>query len=335
MSRKRQHEPGKPGFHGEIDLRALETFVQIVECGGMTVAAKQLGLTQSAVSQVISGLEASLGVQLFNRTVRPLALTPAGELLHAKAGALLASARDTVFSVREAGGGAMPHLTLALVDSIAATVGPYLVAHLRGLAAHWSVYAGLSAAHNASLRAREADIVISPDALEDEPNLERRLILTEPFVLIVPAAYSGDERSLAAVASVLDLVRFSARSLIGKQVERHLRRIRVEAPGQLEFDTSDALTAMVSGGVGWAITTPLCLLQATSHLSGLRCLPLPGPGCSRSITVLARADELGTIPARIADMSVSILRSVCLPRIAAIAPWMADAIQIGDPATEN
>ncbi len=319
--------------HSELDLRALEIFIRIVESGGMTMAAKRLGLTQSAVSQVIAGLETALGVQLFDRTVRPLALTPAGNMLHAKAEPLLAFTRDTIQAVRQAGSAAMPHLNLAMVDSIASTIGPYLIANLRGLAAQWSVYAGLSPAHNAALKAREADVVISPDALEDEPHLQRHQVLCEPFVLIVPSTYTGDTKSLHAIAAVLDMIRFSGRSLIGKQIERHLRRLRVEAPGQLEFDTSDSLAAMVAGGIGWALTTPLCLLQSTSHLSGLRCLPLPPPNFSRSITVIARGGELGNIPERVAGMSISAMREVCLPRIAAIAPWMAEAIELGEPVT--
>lgn len=316
----------------DLDLRALEIFLRIVESGGMTVAAKRLGLTQSAVSQVIAGLETSLGVQLFDRTMRPLALTPAGSVLHVKAESLLTSIRDTVQSVRQAGSAAMPHLNLAMVDSVAATLGPYLIANLRGLAAQWSIYAGLSPAHNAALKAREADIVISPDAMEDEPNLQRHQIFSEPFVLIVPSTYTGDTKSLHAIAAVLDLIRFSARSLIGKQIERHLRRLRVDAPGQLEFDTSDALAAMVAGGIGWALTTPICLLQAKSHLSGLRCLPLPPPAFSRNVTVIARGGELGEIPERIAAMSIAAMRESCLPSIAAIAPWMAQAIELGEPA---
>ncbi len=336
MSRKqlRPFDSSHPSTlaHSELDLRALEIFIRIVESGGMTIAAKRLGLTQSAVSQVIASLETALGVQLFDRTVRPLALTPAGIVLHAKAETLLALTRDTIQAVRQSGSAAMPHLNLAMVDSVASSIGPYLISNLRGLAAQWSVFAGLSPAHNAALKAREADIVISPDALEDEPHLERHQVLSEPFVLIVPSNYTGDAKSLHAIAAVLDLIRFSNRSLIGKQIERHLRRLRVEAPGQLEFDTSDSLAAMVAGGIGWALTTPLCLLQCTSHLSGLRCLPLPPPGASRTITVIARAGELGNIPSRVTEMSIAAMRDVCLPRIAAIAPWMAEAIELGEPA---
>ena len=54
----------------------------------------------------------------------------------------------------------------------------------------------------------------------------------------------------------LDLVRFSTRSFFGRRVEQHLRRVRVEPPRRLEFDTADAVMAMVGAGVGWAVATP-------------------------------------------------------------------------------
>ena len=63
-----------PGF----DLHALEVFLLTAELGGMTQSAQHLGLTQSAVSQMIAKLEAGLGTSLFDRTIRPLALTDSG-----------------------------------------------------------------------------------------------------------------------------------------------------------------------------------------------------------------------------------------------------------------
>ncbi len=332
MSRKIVHadtQPPQP--HAiDLDLRALEIFTRIADSGGMTQAAQQLGLTQSAVSQTVASLEAQLGVQLFDRTVRPIALTPAGVALKTRAEAILLQARDAVIAVRQTGNVALPHLNLGMADSVAATIGPSIVARTRGLAAHLSVYAGLVPAHRSEFLARARDVILSPDALEDEPRLERHLILREPFIVIVPAAYSGPQNTLAAIASALELIRFSARSLIGKQVERHLRRLRLDAPGRIELDTADAMTAMVAAGLGWAITTPLCILQSASHMPGVRCVPVPGPSFSRSITVVARAGELGNVPRQICSFGIEAMRTIWLPRLAALAPWLGEAVILGD-----
>jgi hypothetical protein len=60
----------------EFDLHGLEVFVLTVELGGMTACAQQLRITQSAVSQTITRLEQGIGAPLFDRSLRPLGLTP-------------------------------------------------------------------------------------------------------------------------------------------------------------------------------------------------------------------------------------------------------------------
>lgn len=57
----------------------MTAFVRAVELGGFSVAARELGLTPSAISKLVTRLEDRLGVRLLNRTTRRLALTPEGE----------------------------------------------------------------------------------------------------------------------------------------------------------------------------------------------------------------------------------------------------------------
>ena len=85
----------------DLNLRSLNIFVQVADSWGISPAARQLGLTQSAVSQTIASLEQSLGVQLFDRDVRPMALTPSGTILLDKARSLLLSAREAIQAARQ------------------------------------------------------------------------------------------------------------------------------------------------------------------------------------------------------------------------------------------
>eukprot|EP01036_Dinobryon_divergens_P051731 gene51731-69234_t len=56
----------------------MEAFVQVVESGGFSAAARLLGMTPSAVSKLISRMELRLGIQLVHRSTRKLQLTPEG-----------------------------------------------------------------------------------------------------------------------------------------------------------------------------------------------------------------------------------------------------------------
>ncbi len=241
-------------------MRSLDIFVQISENGGMSTTARRMGLTQSAVSQLIANLELSLGVQLFDRQVRPIALTPSGTVLLTKARGLLLAAREAIKSAREPAAAAFPKLNLCLVETAAGTIGPDLVVSIQGFAGLWSVHSGLHSQHSRALISREADIVLTPDPLEDQPGVERYEILKELCFVALPKNYPREGDSLEAISTKLDLVRFSGRTLLGRHIERHLRRLKLEAKGRVEFDNADAILAMVAGGHGWAIVTPLCAL---------------------------------------------------------------------------
>ena len=61
-----------------MDLRRMAILATVVENGSMRRAARELGLTPSAVSQQIRQLERETGVTLLRRSTRRLALTDAG-----------------------------------------------------------------------------------------------------------------------------------------------------------------------------------------------------------------------------------------------------------------
>lgn len=60
----------------------MEVFARAVELGGFSPAARALKMTPSAVSKLVSRMEARLGARLINRSTRKLTLTPEGELFH-------------------------------------------------------------------------------------------------------------------------------------------------------------------------------------------------------------------------------------------------------------
>ena len=63
------------------NLNDLLAFVTVAREGSFTRAAAQLGVTQSAISQTVSALEARLDIRLLTRTTRSVSTTPAGEQL--------------------------------------------------------------------------------------------------------------------------------------------------------------------------------------------------------------------------------------------------------------
>ncbi|HET6609330.1 MAG TPA: LysR family transcriptional regulator [Rhodopila sp.] len=64
-----------------VDLNDLNAFLAVARARSFTRAAAQLGVSQSALSQTLKGLEARLGLRLLTRTTRSVSPTEAGELL--------------------------------------------------------------------------------------------------------------------------------------------------------------------------------------------------------------------------------------------------------------
>jgi DNA-binding transcriptional LysR family regulator len=82
-----------------FDLEDLRTFVEVADAGGLTPAARRLGLSKSIVSRRLVRLEEELGVQLLSRTTRGTALTEAGATFRehaARVAAELDAARETL-----------------------------------------------------------------------------------------------------------------------------------------------------------------------------------------------------------------------------------------------
>lgn len=76
------------------DLEALTAYVEVVERGGFSAAARRLGIATSMVSRRVTRLEAALKVRLLERTTRGLAPTEAGRAFHERARELLAGLQE-------------------------------------------------------------------------------------------------------------------------------------------------------------------------------------------------------------------------------------------------
>lgn len=313
------------------DLNALKVFLAVSTCGNMTTAARRLGLTQSAVSQSIRQLEDDLGSVLLDRAQRPLKLTTAGTILQRHATPLVEDAASLATAVRQAGASKVDELRIGIIDSAASTLGPSLIRALLGQAQRLSFRSGLAHDQAEGLLSRNLDLIISSDSMDEVDGLDRYLILTEPFVLLLPEKLGALNAApdLKALAAGHSLIRFSARSHIGGQIERHLRRLGVKAPRLLEVDATDALMAMVRAGLGWAIATPLCLLQARSLAAGIRVVPFPAQGFVRQLHLFSRAGEYGGLPQRIADIACDVLKRECVPELRKLVPWLRGQFSVG------
>src|SRR6188472_3256674 len=95
----------------------MAAFVRVVEAKGFSAAAPALGLTPSAVSKLVTRLEARLGVRLLQRTTRALSLTADGEAFYSAARRIVAEIEALETEMTDQRG--TPHGLLRVTTSLA------------------------------------------------------------------------------------------------------------------------------------------------------------------------------------------------------------------------
>ena len=116
------------------EFAELKAFVAVVERSSFARAADHLGLSPSALSQVIRQLEARLGVRLLNRTTRSVSPTEPGRRLHERIAPMLRDMGDAVAqavgaNARAAGTLRINTLSMAAKKVIAPRLGRFAQAH--------------------------------------------------------------------------------------------------------------------------------------------------------------------------------------------------------------
>lgn len=281
-----------------IDLYQLDIFLTIASTGSMSGAAAVLGVSQPAVSQALAQLEQSLGLVLVDRSRRPLALTSAGVSISQNAGPLIAMARQLKTRAVDASKSERVYLRIGLIDSVANAIGAQLIKWLLERTSGLSVRIGMATAQEEALINREVDLVISTNAFEDRPEFDYRFLYRENFVAITGHASAGDDTpvTLQSLAASQAFIRYSHASTLGMRIERVLRYNAIDPPRKLEVDHADTLTLLVSQGLGWAVTTPTCLLQTgTRFVDAIELVPIEQGNSTRSIYLVTRGGEFSTL----------------------------------------
>lgn len=157
-----------------LDWNQLKAFLETAETGSLSAAARKLGLTQPTLSRQVAAIEQRMGVTLFERVGKSMALTPTGlDLLeHARAmGAAAESLRLAATGRSQAVGGMV---SVSATDVVAAALLPPLVRQLRDQEPGIAIEVISSNALSDLLR-READIAIR-HVKPEQPELIARLI---------------------------------------------------------------------------------------------------------------------------------------------------------------
>jgi DNA-binding transcriptional LysR family regulator len=238
-----------------LDLADVRTFVQAVDAGGLSAAARLLAMPKSSISRALVRLEAALGVVLFERSSRGMRLSDAGDLFLPHARRLLDSAEEAQAAVDGLSG--QPQGVLRINSAVTfalGMVGPMLPAFLDR---YPEVSVVLDTENRVIDLARgDADIAIRIGALTDSDLVARHLGEIELW----PCASTAYLARCGMPATVAD-------------VGTHRLISRLAAGTSWQFHTSEGNEERCTVPPGTAIAEPAVLLAIVLGGGGIGRLP--------------------------------------------------------------
>jgi DNA-binding transcriptional LysR family regulator len=147
--------------------------------------------------------------------------------------------------------------------------------------------------------------------------------MSEPFVAVLPKG-----RPPEAGTEGLPLIQYTARHLMGRQIAAHLARQNLRPAHRFELDSYHAILAMVAGGEGWTILTPLALHHVARFRAAVTVSPLPFAPLERSLSLSARAGVLLDIPGQVAARLRGLVDERVIKPALADWPWMAGSLRL-------
>ena len=173
-----------------FDLAQLRCFTTVATELNFRRAAERLNMTQPPLSRQIQLLEHSLGVELFTRSTRSVALTAAGRAFFIEAQHLLERAHQAAAAARSFAAGDIGSVSISFVGSAVYEFLPKVIAEARLNQPQVKISLSEMNTHqqHEALRTRRVDLGIVRQPLL-QPGYENECLVREPFVLAIPAQH--------------------------------------------------------------------------------------------------------------------------------------------------
>jgi DNA-binding transcriptional LysR family regulator len=240
---------------GRASLAELEAVTSVARRGGFRAAARDLGVSSSALSHAVSALEERIGVRLFNRTTRSVALTAAGEQFVAAVVPALATIDTAIENAAEHR--AEPSGTLRLNTSLGAArilLAPLVLAYLGRYPAmqieivtEGALVDVIGQGFDAGIRIAEA---VPPDMIAVP------ILATMRSVIVGSPAYFHDRTKPLVPRDLMEHACIRARMASGRvyhwDFERHGESLTLDVPGALTLDESGLMLQAALQGAGLA-----------------------------------------------------------------------------------
>lgn len=278
----------------EFGLKEIDVFVKVVELGSFVKAARELRLTQSALTQRLKKLEDALGARLIDRTTRTVSPTAIGQNFLPAARRLLAQFERTVADLQDVIDIRGGRVTIASLISVATNILPAVLERFG--ARHPTVRVRVLDESEQDIveHVRRGDAEFAIDMEMDAPDADLifTTVMQDRFVMACrrdhPLAAGGPVRWEALTD--MPVVTLGQRSGTSRLLYAQLPRAENNLAWRYEVQHLSTKMAFIEAGLGVGII-PEMSMQTHTHAgagSALVYRPLVEPDLSRSIVIVER-----------------------------------------------
>lgn len=265
-----------------LNIHELQVFLTAAETENFSEAGRRLNISQPAVSMQIRSLETRLGMDLFRRSGRHIALTEAGHALVSMARELVDRAIQIEETIASMQGDVVGLLKLGCSTTAGKYVLAKLLSGLREEHPQVEVVCNVSSRDKALRMLRDGDVHIALTSLrEPYKDIEYRPFLTDHIVLIVPADHPWAQQNVPIQPDDLIEQNFilreegsGTREALKEGLARHgmsldhLNTIMV-------LGNSEAIRMAVQEGIGAAFVSTMVAIEAV-QAGNLTVVPVEG-----------------------------------------------------------
>ncbi len=271
-----------------MDPVLLRSFIETADTGAMSRAAERLRLAQPSLTLQIQRLEKHLGVTLFRRHGRGVALTDAGHALYPRARRILDEVRAAEDVLRGAGRAARAPLRVGAIP----TVAPYV---LPGALSHWrerharrvEIREDYSAALERQLLDGELDVVLAAQPFPFE-HVDIEIVGAEALLVAVPSTHPAALTGRITLAQLRDApaVTLDAAHCLGEQVAGFCSSRQVLSAVVCRSAQLSTVIELVAAGVGVSIVPAMAATRYAA--SACAFLPLADQSLTRDLVAAWR-----------------------------------------------
>ncbi|RKP57755.1 LysR family transcriptional regulator [Pararobbsia silviterrae] len=275
-----------------VSLRQLKVIISIARLGSFGRAAKELGLSQSALSQAVQQFESLVGVKLLDRSTRNVRLSKIGEECLPGIQRAVDNLERELSHLQDLRHHKRGHVSVACLPSIALRFMPRMLRGFRELYPNTDVTLkelSLERIRHAIMTG-QADIAIA-NISADDPDLNASLLTVDRFALVMRR-----EHPLAASSTVTwreaaktALIAMSSDTGVRAEMSHRLPDYRVEIMAPYEAEHPATILALVEADLG-AAPLPGLAWPAPDH-PHLTYRPLIEPVVERKLYLIKRPER--------------------------------------------